>query len=123
VAAGPPPAVPAMEPVVVQHAASAVEYMAAVEPTGVELSVPAAQAAAAAPVAEAATTVRLVSEALSGLALKLAAVKKPAAGVLTAAVEPVAVTAVVWRQCQQRPRESGQCCLTDQWQPQRSVGS
>jgi hypothetical protein len=95
-AAGPPPAVPAMEPVVVQPAASAVEYTAAVEPTGVELSVPAAQAAAAEPAAEAVTTVRLVSEALSGLALELAAARKPVAGVLTgtpAAVEPAAATA------------------------------
>jgi hypothetical protein len=62
------------------------------EPVGVELSVPAAQAAAAAPSAEAATTVRLVSEALS------VAAGKPAAGVLTggpAAVEPAAATAAV----------------------------
>ncbi len=82
----------------VQPAASAVEYMAAVEPMGVELSVPATQAAATAPAAEAATTVRLVSEALSGLALELAAARKPAAGVLTgmpAAVEPAAATAAV----------------------------
>jgi hypothetical protein len=94
-AAGPPPA---LEPAVVQPAASAVEYMAAVESMGVGLSVPATQAAATAPAAEAATTVRLVSEALSGLALELAAAKKPTAGVLTgkpAAVEPAAATVAV----------------------------
>ncbi len=56
----PPPAAPATEPEVVRPEASAVEYMAAVEPMGVELSVPATQAAATAPAAEAATTVRLV---------------------------------------------------------------
>ncbi len=67
-----PPAVPAVEPEGVQPEVSAVE------PVGVELSVPAAQAAAAAPVAEEATTVRLVSEALSVLALGLAAAGKPA---------------------------------------------
>jgi hypothetical protein len=74
------------------------EHVVAVEPTGVELSVPAVEAAAAAPAAEAATAVRLVSEALSGLALELAAAKKPAAGMLAgkpAAVEPAVVTAVV----------------------------
>jgi hypothetical protein len=74
------------------------EYVAAVEPTGVELSVPAVEAAAAAPAAEAATAVRLVSEALSGLALELVAAKKPAAGMLAgkpAAVEPAAATAAV----------------------------
>jgi hypothetical protein len=84
-----PPAVPAMEPEGLQPEVSAVE------PVGVELSVPAAQAAAAAPMA---TTVRLVSEALSVLALGLAAAGKPTAGVLTgtpAAVEPAAATAVV----------------------------
>ncbi len=51
---------------------------------------------AAAPAAEAATTVRLVSEALSVLALELAAAGRPAAGVLTgvpASVEPAAATA------------------------------
>ncbi len=97
-AARPPPASPMMEPAMVQPAASAVEYMAAVEPRGVGLSVPAMQAAATAPAAEAVTTVRLVSEALSGLALELAAAKKPAAGVPTgkpAAVEPAAATAAV----------------------------
>jgi hypothetical protein len=51
-----PPAAPAMEPEGVQPEVSAVE------PVGVELSVPAAQAAAAAPAVEAATTVRLVRE-------------------------------------------------------------
>jgi len=92
VAAKSPPAAPAMEPEGVQPETSAVE------PVGVELSVPAAQAAAAAPAAEVATTVRLVSEALSVLALGLAAAGKPAAGVLTgmpAAVEPAAATAAV----------------------------
>ncbi len=66
------------------------------EPVEVELSVPAAQAAAAAPAAGAATVVRLVSEALSVLALELAAAREPGAGVLTgvpAAVEPAAATA------------------------------
>jgi hypothetical protein len=66
------------------------------EPVEVELSVPAAQAAAAAPAVEAAATVRLVSEALSVLALELAAAGEPAAGVLTgvpAAVEPAVATA------------------------------
>jgi hypothetical protein len=97
-AAGPPPANPAVEPAMVQPSAPAMEHVVAVEPTGVELSVPAVEAAAAAPVAEAATAVRLVSEALSGLALELAAAKKPTAGVLAgepAAVEPKAATAAV----------------------------
>ncbi len=87
---------PGDEPAMVQPSTLAVEYMAAVEPMGVGLSVPATQAAATAPAADAATTVRLVSEALSGLALELAAAKKPTAGVLTgksAAVEPAAATA------------------------------
>jgi hypothetical protein len=59
---------------------------------GVELPEPAAQAAAAAPAAEAVTTVRLVSEALSALVLTLGA------GVLEsepAAVEPAAATVAV----------------------------
>ena len=89
VAAESPPAAQAMESEGVQPETSAVE------PVGVELSVP---AAAAAPAAEAATTVMLVSEALSVLALGLAAAGKPAAGVLTgmpAAVEPAAATAAV----------------------------
>jgi hypothetical protein len=87
-----------MEPAMVQPAASAVEYMAAVEPMGVGLSVPATQAAATAPAAEAVMTVRLVSEALSGLALELAAAKKPAARVPArkpAAMEPAVATAEV----------------------------
>jgi hypothetical protein len=87
-----PPAVPAMEPERMQP------EMSAMEPVGVELSVPAAQAAAAVPAAEAATTVRLVSEALSVLALGLAAAGEPAAGVLTGmpvAVEPAAATVAV----------------------------
>ena len=87
-----PPAVPAVEPEGVQPEASAVE------PVEMKLSVPAAQAAATAPAAEAVTTVRLVSEALSVLALGLEAAGKPAAGVLTgmpAAVEPAAATAAV----------------------------
>jgi hypothetical protein len=85
-----PPADPAVEREGVQPEASAVE------PVEKKLSVPAAQATAAAPAAEAVTTVRLVSEALSVLALGLAAARKPAAGVLTgvpAAVEPAAATA------------------------------
>ncbi len=68
------------------------------EPAEAELSVPAVETAAAAPAAEAATVVRLVSEALSGLALELAAAKKPAAGMLAgkpAAVEPAAAMAAV----------------------------
>ncbi len=81
-AAGSPSVSPVVEPATVQPSAPAMEYVAAVEPTGVELSVPAVETAAAAPMAEAATAVRLVSEALSGLALELAAVKKPAAGTL-----------------------------------------
>ncbi len=70
--------------------------MSVTGPVEVELSVPAAQAAAAASAAETASTVRLVSEALSVLALELAAAREPAAGVLTgvpAAVEPAAATA------------------------------
>jgi hypothetical protein len=65
------------------------------EPAGMELSVPAAQAAAAASAAETAMTVRRVSEALSVLALELAADGEPAAGVpegVPAAVEPAAAT-------------------------------
>jgi hypothetical protein len=65
------------------------------EPAGMELSVPAAQAAAAASAAETAMTVRRVSEALSVLALELAAGGEPAAGVpegMPAAVEPAAAT-------------------------------
>jgi hypothetical protein len=85
-----PLAARAMEPERVQPEVSVIE------PVEVELSVPAAQAAAAAPAAETATTVRLVSEALSVLALELAAAGEPTAGVLTgvpAAVEPAAATA------------------------------
>jgi hypothetical protein len=96
-AAGPPTASPAVEPAV-QPSALAMEHVVAVEPKEVELSVPAVEAAAAAPAAEAATAVRLVSEALSGLALELAAVKRPAAGTLTgkpAAVKSAAATAAV----------------------------
>ncbi len=58
-----PPAVPAVELERVQPEVSAAGLV------GVELSEPIAQAAAAAPAAEAVTTVRLVSEALSALAL------------------------------------------------------
>jgi hypothetical protein len=85
-----------MEPAM-QSSASAMECVAAVEPKEVELSVPAMEAAVA-PAAEAATAVRLVSEALSGLALELAAAKEPAAGVLAgkpAAVKLAAATAAV----------------------------
>jgi hypothetical protein len=97
-AAGPPTASPMVEPATVQPSAPATEHVAAVELKGVELSVPAAEAAAAALVAEAATALRLVSEALSGLALGLAAAKETAAGVLaekSVAAKPAAVTAVV----------------------------
>jgi hypothetical protein len=97
-AAEPPPASPVVEPATVQPSAPAMEHVVAVEPTGVELSVPAVEAAAAAAAAEAATGVRLVSEALSGLALELAAAKESAAGVLAgkpAAVEPAAARAAV----------------------------
>jgi hypothetical protein len=76
-----PPAVPAMESEDVQPGASAAELLE------VGLPEPAAQAAAAAPAAEAVTAARLVSEALSALDLALGA------GVLTgvpAAVEPAA---------------------------------
>jgi hypothetical protein len=76
-----PPAVPAMESEEVQPEVSAAELLE------VGLPEPAAQAAAAAPAAEAVTVVRLVSEALSALDLALGA------GVLTgvpAAVEPAA---------------------------------
>jgi len=85
-----PPAAPATEPERVQPEVSVTELVE------MQLSVPAAQAAAAASAAETATTVRLVSEALSVLALELAAGGEPAAGVLTgvpAAVEPAAATA------------------------------
>ncbi len=98
VAAGPAVVSPVVEPAVVQTSAPAMEQVVAVEPIRVELSVPAVEAAAAAPAAEAATAVRLVSEALSGLALELAAVEESTAGVLAgepAAVEPTAATAAV----------------------------
>ncbi len=84
-----PPAAPAREPERVQP------EVLVTEPVEVQLSVPAAQAAAAAFAAETVTTVRLVSEALSVLTLELAAAGEPAAGVLTgvpAAVEPAAAT-------------------------------
>jgi hypothetical protein len=79
-----PPAVPAMESGEVQPEMPAAELL------GVGLSEPAAQAAAAAPAAEAVTAVRLVSEALFALDLDLGA------GVLTgvpAAMEPAAAVA------------------------------
>jgi hypothetical protein len=85
-----PPAVPAMGPEGVQP-----EVLVS-KPAEVELSVLAAQAVAAASAAETATTVRLVSEALSMLDLELATGREPAAGVLMgmpAAVEPAAATA------------------------------
>jgi hypothetical protein len=96
--AGPTPVSPVVESAVVQPSAPATKHVVAAEPTRVELSVPAVEAVAAAPAAEAATAVRLVSEALSGLALELAAGEGSAAGVLagkSAAVEPTAATAVV----------------------------
>jgi hypothetical protein len=86
-----PPAVPAVEPEEVQPGVSAAGLV------GVELSEPAAQMAAAAPAAEAVTTVRLVSEALSALVLTLEAgvpESEPAAVESAAAVsaaEPAAV--------------------------------
>jgi hypothetical protein len=89
-----PPAVPAVEPEGVQPEVSVAGLV------DVELSEPVAQAAAAAPAAEAVTTVRLVSEALSALALTLeaevpagvpAAVEPAAATVAASAAEPTAV--------------------------------
>jgi hypothetical protein len=89
-----PPAVPAVEPEGVQPGVSAAGLV------DVELSEPAAQAAAAAPAAEAVTTVRLVSEALSALVLTLeagvpesvpAAVEPAAATVAASAAEPAIV--------------------------------
>jgi hypothetical protein len=89
-----PPAVPAVEPERVQPEVSVAGLV------DVELSEPVAQAAAAAPAAEAVTTVRLVSEALSALALMLeaevpagvpAAVEPAAATVVASAAEPTAV--------------------------------
>jgi hypothetical protein len=84
-----PPAIPAVEPGRVQP------DLLVSEPAEMKLSVPAAQAAAAASAAETAMTVRRVSEALSVLALELAADGEPAAGVsegVPAAVEPAAAT-------------------------------
>jgi hypothetical protein len=78
-----PPAFPAVESEEVQSEVSAARLLE------VELSEPAAQAAAAAPATEAVTTVRLVSEALSALDLTLGA--GVPTGVL-AAVEPAAAT-------------------------------
>jgi hypothetical protein len=78
-----PPAVPAVEPERVQPEVSVAGLM------DVELSEPVAQAAAAAPAAEAVTTVRLVSEALSALVLTLEA---GVPGSVPAAVEPAAAT-------------------------------
>jgi hypothetical protein len=74
------------------------KQVVAVEPAGVVLSAPTVESAAVAPAVEAVTAVRLVSEALSGLALELAAVEESAAGTLArelAAVEPVAAEAAV----------------------------
>jgi hypothetical protein len=89
-----PPAVPAMESEKMQPEVSAAKLL------GVGLPEPAAQAAAAAPAAEAVTVVRLVSEALSALDLALGAgvltgmpaVMEPAAAVVAAsAAEPATV--------------------------------
>jgi hypothetical protein len=89
-----PPAVPAMESEDVQPGVSAAGLLE------VGLPEPAAQAAAAAPAAEAVTVVRLVSEALSALDLALgagaltgvpAAVEPAAATVAASAAEPAAV--------------------------------
>jgi hypothetical protein len=88
-----PPAVPAVEPGSVQP------DLLVSEPTDMELSVPAAQAAAASSAAETAMTVRRVSEELSVLALELAADGEPTAGVsggVPAAVEPAAATVAAW---------------------------
>jgi hypothetical protein len=76
-----PPAVLAMQPERVQPEVSVAGLM------DVELSEPAAQAAAAAPAAEAVATVRLVSEALSALVLMRGAGVPESA---PAAVEPAA---------------------------------
>jgi hypothetical protein len=89
-----PPAVPTVGPERVQPEVSVAGLV------DVELSEPVAQAAAAAPAAEAVTTVRLVSEALSALALTLeaevpvgvpAAMEPAAATVAASAAEPAAV--------------------------------
>ncbi len=89
-----PPAVPAMESEDVQSGVSAAELLE------VGLPEPAAQAAAAAPAAEKATVVRLVSEALSaldlafgaGVPMGMPAAEEPAVAVVTAsAAVPAAV--------------------------------
>jgi hypothetical protein len=87
-----------VEPATVQPSVPAMEHVVAAGPSRVELSVPAVEAAAVAPAADAATALRLVSEALSGLALELAAAEESAAGVLAekpAVVEPRAAAAAV----------------------------
>jgi hypothetical protein len=84
-----PPAVPTMESGEVQPEVPAAELL------GVGLSEPAAQAAAAAPAAEAVTAVRLVSEALFALDLDLGAgvlTGMPAAMELAAAVVAASAT-------------------------------
>jgi hypothetical protein len=89
---------PVAEPARERSSAPAVEQVAAVEPMVVELSALAIESAAAAPAAEPAAAVRLVSETLPVLALELATVEESAAGVLAgepAAVEPIAATAAV----------------------------
>ncbi len=81
-----PPAIPAMESEKVRP------EVPAAEPPGIGLPEPAAQAAAAVPVVDAATVARMVSEALFALELDLGA------GVPTgvpAAVEPAAAEATV----------------------------
>ncbi len=85
----------------------------------VELSEPAAQATAAAPAAEAVTTMRLVSEALSALVLTLEA---GVPGSEPAAVEPAAATVAASAASRRLSRESGQCWLMDQRQPRKSAG-
>jgi hypothetical protein len=82
----------AVEPAEERSTVAAVEQVAAAEPAGMELSVPAAEWAAVAPAVEPTVAVGLMSETLSVLALEPAAVEESAAGVL--AVEPAVASAV-----------------------------
>jgi hypothetical protein len=111
-----PPAIPAVEPERVQPEVSVAGLV------GVELLEPVAQAAAAAPAAEAVTTVRLVSEALSALALELEA--EVPTGV-PAAVEPAAASAASAAASAAGPTAAeGErpVLANDQRQPRRSAG-